>query len=163
VTSESKRRRLPGRPLLVALVLGAGIFAALKLWPHGSATTGGAARATAPVRVTFVTAKTNDFPVYLNGLGTVQPYQTVTLRSRVDGQVMKVGFRQGQMVKEGQVLVQIDPRPYQAALEQAKAKKAQDEATLHNAKLDLRRYQTLVSREAGSRSNWTPSRRPWAN
>jgi membrane fusion protein, multidrug efflux system len=151
VTPDSKKPRPLGRLLLLVLLLGAGAFAALKLWSYGTSTTERTARAPAPVPVTFATATTADFPVYLNGLGTVQPYQTVTLRSRVDGQVMKVGFRQGQMVKEGQVLVQIDPRPYQAALEQAKAKKAQDEATLHNAKLDLQRYQTLVSRDAGSR------------
>jgi len=63
-----------------------------------------------------------DFPIYLNGLGTVQPFDTVTVRSRVDGQVTDVGFKQGQMITEGQVLVQIDPRPYQAALDQAIAK-----------------------------------------
>lgn len=150
---EPKRRQPLARLLIVvALALGAGSLGALNLRaPHGSLTTGRTDRAAAPVPVTTSTVKAADFPVYLNGLGTVQPYQTVTLRSRVDGQVMKVGFRQGQMVKEGQVLVQIDPRPYQAALEQAKAKKAQDEATLHNARLDLQRYQTLVSRDAGSR------------
>ena len=80
----------------------------------------------APVPVGVATATSADFPVYLTGLGTVQPYQTVTVRSRVDGEVMKVGFKQGQMVKEGDLLVQIDPRPYQATLEQAQSKKAQD-------------------------------------
>jgi multidrug efflux system membrane fusion protein len=88
-------------------------------------------------------AKTADFPVYLNGLGTVQPFQTVTVRSRVDGQITKVDFRQGRMVKEGDVLVEIDPRPYKAALDQALAKKAQDEANLANAKRDLERYASL--------------------
>ena len=89
--------------------------------------------------------------MYLNGLGTVQPYDTVTVRSRVDGEVIKVGFRQGQMVKEGDVLVEIDPRPYQAALEQAQAKKAQDEANLKNARLDLERYTTLAKQDYASR------------
>src|SRR5207253_6977639 len=86
------------------------------------------AKGPAPIPVTVQTIQNSDFPVYLNGLGTVQPYDTVTVRSRVDGEVIKVGFRQGQMVNEGDLLVQIDPRPYQAALEQAQAKKAQDEA-----------------------------------
>ena len=97
----------------------------------------------APVPVSVVTVQTADFPVYLNGLGTVQPYQTVTVRSRVDGQITKVEFKQGRMVKEGDVLVQIDARPYQAALDQALAKKAQDEANLANAKRDLDRYTSL--------------------
>jgi len=104
-----------------------------------------------PIPATIQTINNSDFPVYLNGLGTVQPYDTVTVRSRVDGQVIKVGFRQGQMVNEGDLLVQIDPRPYQAALEQAQAKKAQDEANLRNAQLDLERYSTLAKQDYASR------------
>jgi membrane fusion protein, multidrug efflux system len=103
----------------------------------------------AAVPVTAETVATSNFPVYLDGLGTVQPYDTVTVRSRVDGQVTKVAFRQGQMVKQGDLLVQIDPRPYQAALEQAQAKKAQDEATLRNAQLDLQRAVVLAKQQAG--------------
>ena len=75
----------------------------------------------------------------------------MTVRSRVDGQVIKVGFRQGQMVKEGDLLVQIDPRPFQAALEKAQAKKAQDEANLKNAQLDLERYSALAKQDYASR------------
>jgi multidrug efflux system membrane fusion protein len=105
----------------------------------------------APIPVTIRPVQNSDFPVYLNGLGTVQPYDTVTVRSRVDGQVIKVNFRQGQMVNEGDLLVQIDPRPYQAALEQAQAKKAQDEANLKNAQLDLKRYSTLAQQEFAPR------------
>lgn len=104
----------------------------------------------ATVPVTAETVATSDFPVYLDGLGTVQPYDTVTVRSRVDGQVTKVAFHQGQMVKQGDLLVQIDPRPYQAALEQAQAKKAQDQATLRNAQLDLQRAVVLAKQQAGS-------------
>ncbi|MGB7259958.1 MAG: efflux RND transporter periplasmic adaptor subunit, partial [Pseudolabrys sp.] len=103
------------------------------------------------IPVTVSTVQNSDFPVYLNGLGTVQPYDTVTVRSRVDGQVVKVEFRQGQMVNEGDLLVQIDPRPYQAALEQAQAKKGQDEANLKNAQLDLKRYSTLAENDFASR------------
>lgn len=102
------------------------------------------------IPVTAETVTTSDFPVYLDGLGTVQPYDTVTVRSRVDGQVTKVAFKQGQMVKQGDLLVQIDPRPYQAALEQAQAKKAQDEATLRNDQLDLQRATVLAKQQAGS-------------
>jgi multidrug efflux system membrane fusion protein len=103
----------------------------------------GAGTGSAPIPVTMAIVERADFPVYLNGLGTVQPFQTVTVRSRVDGQITKVDFRQGRMVKEGDVLVEIDPRPYKSALDQALAKKAQDEANLANAKHDLERYTSL--------------------
>ena len=105
----------------------------------------------APVPVGVAAVTSADFPVYLTGLGTVQPYQTVTVRSRVDGEVMKVGFKQGQMVKEGDLLVQIDPRPYQATLEQAQSKKAQDEATLKDAQLNLQRFASLARQDFASR------------
>jgi membrane fusion protein, multidrug efflux system len=109
------------------------------------------AKGPAPVSVTMQPIQNADFPVYLNGLGTVQPYRTVTVRSQVDGQVIKVEFRQGQMVNEGDLLVQIDPRPFQAALEMAQAKKAQDEANLKNAQLDLERYSQLAKQDYASR------------
>jgi membrane fusion protein, multidrug efflux system len=114
-----------------------------------TAATGGNKLPAIPVTVAPVI--TADFPVYLNGLGTVEPYDTVTVRSRVDGEVTKVAFRQGQMVDEGDILVQIDPRPYQAALDQALAKKAQDEANLKNAQLNLERYSTLAKQDFASR------------
>jgi membrane fusion protein, multidrug efflux system len=95
----------------------------------------------APVHVAVV--ETRSFPVILNGLGTVQATNTVTVRSRVDGQIEKVGFEEGQMVREGDLLVQIDPAPFQAALNQATAKLAQDEASLTNAKQDLERTAVL--------------------
>ena len=106
------------------------------------------------VPVSVAQVRTADFPVYLNGLGTVQPYDTVTVRSRVDGEVTKVDFKQGQMVEEGALLVQIDPRPYQAALDQAIAKKAQDEASLKDAQLNLARYGALASQEFASRQQF---------
>jgi membrane fusion protein, multidrug efflux system len=97
----------------------------------------------APVPVTIAPVVKADFPVYLNGLGTVQGFNTVLVRTRVDGQIDKVAFKEGQMVNQGDLLVEIDPRPYQATLDQAKAKKAQDEANLANANLDLQRYTKL--------------------
>jgi membrane fusion protein, multidrug efflux system len=96
-----------------------------------------------PIRVTIAPVEKTDFPVYLTGLGTVQGFNTVLVRTRVDGQIDKVAFKEGQLVKEGDLLVEIDPRPYQATLDQAKAKKAQDEANLANANLDLQRYTKL--------------------
>ena len=89
-------------------------------------------------------SKRRDFPVYLNGLGTVQPTYNVTVRSRVDGQIEKVAFAEGQMVREGDLLVQIDAAPFQAALNQAIAKLAQDQASLNNARQDLERTSTLA-------------------
>ena len=113
--------------------------------------TAGQGGGSAPIPVTVVRVQKTDFPVYLNGLGTVQPYDTVTVRSRVDGQIIKVAFRQGQMVKEGDTLVQIDPRPYQAALDQVVSKKDQDEANLKNAKLNLDRYVSLAQKDYASK------------
>jgi multidrug efflux system membrane fusion protein len=81
--------------------------------------------------------------VYLTGLGTVQGFNTVLVRTRVDGQIDKVAFKEGQMVNQGDLLVEIDPRPYQATLDQAKAKKVQDEANIANANLDLQRFTKL--------------------
>jgi membrane fusion protein, multidrug efflux system len=112
-----------------------------------NATTG----ASAAVPVTVAAAERTDFPVYLNGLGTVQPFNTVTVRSRVDGQITKVEFQQGRMVKQGDVLVLVDPRPYQAALTQALSKKAQDEANLKNAQLNLDRYKSLADKDFASK------------
>ena len=81
--------------------------------------------------------------MYLTGLGTVQGFNTVVVRTRVDGQVDQIAFKEGQLVNQGDLLAEIDPRPFQAALAQAKAKKAQDEANLANANLDLQRYTKL--------------------
>jgi membrane fusion protein, multidrug efflux system len=98
----------------------------------------------APITVSVTAAKRADFPLILGGLGQVQAYNTVVVRARVDGQIEKIAFKEGQMVKEGDLLAEIDRRPLQAALDQATAKKAQDEANLSNAKLDLARYATLA-------------------
>jgi multidrug efflux system membrane fusion protein len=95
------------------------------------------------VRVTTAPVEKTDFPVYLTGLGTVQGFNTVLVRTRVDGQIDKIAFKEGQTVNQGDLLVEIDPRPYQATLDQAKAKKDQDEANLANANLDLQRYTKL--------------------
>jgi membrane fusion protein, multidrug efflux system len=104
-----------------------------------------------PVPVSLATVERANFPVLLRGLGTVLPFNTVTVRSRVDGEIVKIAFQEGQTIQQGDLLAQIDSRPYQAALDQAVAKKAQDEATLNNAKLDLQRYSTLAQQEFASR------------
>ena len=95
------------------------------------------------IPVTAGVAKTDDVPVYLTGLGTVQAFNTVTVKVRVDGQLNSVTFTEGQDVKTNDVLAQIDPRPFQAALDQAKATQAKDEAQLANARLDLTRFVDL--------------------
>ena len=86
--------------------------------------------------------------VYLNGLGTVTALKTVTVRTQVDGRLIAVAFEEGQLVQEGQLLAQIDPRPFQVQLEQAEGQLARDEATLKNAQVDLQRYQALVVTDA---------------
>ncbi|MEZ0172637.1 efflux RND transporter periplasmic adaptor subunit [Microvirga sp. TS319] len=104
-----------------------------------------------PAPVQVAAAAHSKVPIYTIGLGSVQAYNTVTVRSRVDGEIQKIAFEEGQMVKEGDLLVQIDPRPFQAMLDQAVAKKAQDEAQLANAKLDLARYNELATRSFASK------------
>src|SRR5208282_4207643 len=103
-----------------------------------------AANASKPAVVSVAAATRADYPVFIDGLGQVQAENTVTVRTRVDGQIVKIAFAEGQMVKAGDLLAQIDPRPFRAALDQAKAKQAQDQATLANARLDLQRYSTLA-------------------
>jgi membrane fusion protein, multidrug efflux system len=135
--------------LLVVVAAGFGLWhwlgspAAAKLEPV----------APAGVPVDAVAAVRKDVPVYLSGLGTVQAFNTVTIHSRVDGEIVKIAFTEGQDVKTGDLLAQIDPRPLQAALDQAKAKLAQDEAQLENAKLDLARYEALGQKEFASRQS----------
>jgi multidrug efflux system membrane fusion protein len=102
-----------------------------------------ASPAAKPVPVTIASVENADFPAYLFGLGSVQGLNTVVVRTRVDGQIDKIAFQEGQLVKQGDILAEIDPRPYQAAFDQAVAKKAGDESHLANAKLDLHRYVTL--------------------
>ncbi|MGE3798483.1 MAG: efflux RND transporter periplasmic adaptor subunit, partial [Thermomicrobiales bacterium] len=101
------------------------------------------ARPTIPIHATTVTR--GDFPITLYGLGTAQAWNSVTVRSRVDGQVEKIAFEEGKPVKAGDVLVELDARPFQAALDQATAKIAQDQANLASAEADLARTRTLVA------------------
>ncbi|HEX9448585.1 MAG TPA: efflux RND transporter periplasmic adaptor subunit, partial [Dongiaceae bacterium] len=110
---------------------------------QASATNNAQKSARNAIRVTIAPVQKTDFPVYYTGLGTVQGFNTVLVRTRVDGQIDKVAFKEGQLVNAGDLLVEIDPRPYQATLDQAKAKKAQDEANLANANLDLQRFTKL--------------------
>jgi membrane fusion protein, multidrug efflux system len=95
------------------------------------------------VPVVVATAHKGDLPVYFNGLGTVTAFNTVTVKSRVDGQIVKINFTEGQNVKEGDALIEIDPRPYQVQLEQAEGQLAKDQAQLRDVQADYERYQLL--------------------
>lgn len=103
-----------------------------------------------PVPVVAGVVKQKNVPIYLDGLGTVQAFNTVSVKVRVDGQLKKVAFTEGQDVRAGDLLAQIDPAPFQTALEQAVAKKAQDEATLANGRLDLKRETDLFAAKVDS-------------
>src|SRR5579872_3156228 len=130
--------------LLVLAVAGLGYFGWQRFHGEDQQAAANKARATRnAVRVSAVPVEKSDIPVYLTSLGTVQAFNTVVVRSRVDGQIDKIAFTEGQLVNQGDLLAQIDPRPYQAALDQAKAKKEQDEANLANTNLDLQRFLKL--------------------
>jgi multidrug efflux system membrane fusion protein len=106
------------------------------------------AAASAPVPVVAAAARVGDIPVYLTGLGSVTALNTAAVKSRVDGQLFRIDFREGQTVKEGQVLAELDPRPFQVQLMQAEGQKAKDEAALQNARVDLNRYEVLMKEDA---------------
>src|SRR5438445_10916244 len=133
------------RWILLIGALAAGGYFGWQRFHVGNQVAGNAAKGPArpAVRVTTAPVQKADFPAYLTGLGTVQGFNTVQVRTRVDGQIDKIAFTEGQIVNQGDLLVEIDPRPFQAALDQAKAKKAQDEANLANANLDLQRFTKL--------------------
>src|SRR6476660_2035371 len=143
------KSRTIGWVLLIAAVAAVGYFGWQRFYgPNPGAKTENAQKSASstsgvPVRVTIAPVEKADFPVYLTGLGTVQGFNTVVVRTRVDGQIDKIAFQEGQLVKQGDLLAEIDPRPFRAALDQAKAKKAQDEANLANANLDLQRFPNL--------------------
>jgi len=133
--------------LLIAVVAAAGYFGWQRFYgSEATARAEAAQKATShkpAIPVSISDVEKADFPVYLTGLGTVQAFNTVVVRTRVDGQIDKIAFQEGQTVAKGDLLAEIDPRPFQATLDQAKAKKVQDEANLANANLDLQRYTRL--------------------
>ena len=136
------------------LVLGVAAIAlaavALVNW-SGSPASKAAPRGGDDVMAKTAQAERRDMPIYLQGLGTVQAFYTVTVTSRVDGELQKVGFTEGQAVKKGDLLAQIDPRPYQAAYDQAVAAKGKDSAQLSNARADLQRYAVLAPQDLASK------------
>jgi multidrug efflux pump subunit AcrA (membrane-fusion protein) len=149
------------RLILLLLVIAAGggaywYFAVRE--PAAVAAANAARRGAGVTPVLVVPAETRDVPVYLDGLGTVQASQSVTMKPQVDGRLIEVNFTEGQEVKAGQVLARIDPRAYQAAMDQAMAKKAQDQANLANAKLDVARYAKLQANAYSSAQQYDTAR-----
>ena len=146
----SRLRRHPyalGAIALLIVVVGVGALALSGAWRSTAGAQGGAP---APPRVPVVAAaaRTRDVGVYLNGLGAVTPLNTVTVRSRVDGELIAVRFQEGQIVSRGELLAEIDPRPFEAQLTQFEGQLERDQALLDNARLDLKRFQELVKTDA---------------
>ncbi len=134
--------------LLAAFVV---LSAGAALWFGGRSSPAAAPPPVAPAPVGASRAVRAEFPIYLFGLGNVQAFNSVTVRAQIDGQITEVAFKEGQEVKAGDVLVRIDPRGYQATLDQALAKKAQDQAQLDNARHDFQRYSVLLQQNSVAR------------
>ena len=135
------------RSLRIALVLVIFVSVIAYLTLHNG-TKAAHPTAPAPIPVVTATVKAGDQPIYLTGLGSVVGYKTVTLRTRVDGELMRVAVSEGQMVSVGDLIAEIDPRPFQVQLEQAEGQKERDVASLENAKLDAERYRILYSQDS---------------
>jgi multidrug efflux system membrane fusion protein len=153
-------KRSSGKGWIWLLVLVAAAAVAYYYWPKGEAAQAGTAPAEGkgsgkkggrggglPPVVT-VKATRGNIGVYLDGLGNVTPIYTVTIKTRVDGQLMDVKYKEGDLVQKGAPLIEIDPRPYKVALEQAEGQQARDQALLDNARVDMARYQTLLAQNA---------------
>ncbi|MFL5267068.1 MAG: MdtA/MuxA family multidrug efflux RND transporter periplasmic adaptor subunit [Stellaceae bacterium] len=146
--TPTRRSRI--RPFLWFLLIIAVVGAAVWYFPRTVEQPKNAGRSPpgAPVPVVAAAVEKGDMPVALNQLGTVTPLAMVTVKTQISGYLTQVAFKEGQMVTQGEFLAQIDPRPYQVALEQAQAQLAKDQALLKNAQLDLQRYNTLVAQNS---------------
>src|SRR5712671_1402195 len=157
---EEHRAPPPGRPpprrrgllrylILLLVVLALILWLVFRSGPQAPQT--GRFQSGGPMPVGTATVAKGDMPVTLSGLGTVTPLAMVTVKTQINGQLVEVAFKEGQMVNKGDFLAQIDPRPYQVALQQAEAQLAQDQALLKNAEIDLARYKTLVAQNSVAR------------
>jgi membrane fusion protein, multidrug efflux system len=147
IASRLRRHPYALGSIALLIVIGGGILA---LPGSRRSTAGAQGGVSAPPRVSVVVAaaRTRDVGVYLNGLGAVTPLNTVTVRSRVDGELIAVRFQEGQIVSSGALLAEIDPRPFEAQLTQFEGQLERDQALLDNARLDLKRFQVLVTTDA---------------
>src|SRR2546421_2659358 len=157
---EEHRAPPPGRPpprrrgllrylILLLVVLALILWLVFRSGPQAPQT--GRFQSGGPMPVGTATVAKGDMPVTLSGLGTVTPLAMVTVKTQINGQLVEVAFKEGQMVKKGDFLAQIDPRPYQVALAQAEAQLAKDQAALKNAQVDLQRYRTLLAQNSIAR------------
>src|SRR5712671_2404387 len=159
---ETERSRGPGGPpprsrlrvplrygILLLIVIALVLWLVLRSGPQAPTT--GRFQSGGPTPVGAAAVEKGDMPVTLSGLGTVTPLAMVTIRTQINGQLIEVAFKEGQMVNKGDFLAQIDPRPYQVALEQAQGQLAKDQAVLKNSELDLTRYKTLVAQNSVAR------------
>lgn len=150
--ADTARRPKPKRSRIIIAVCGvvilAGVWIERGKLGFGEKSGGQPTASSEGVPVTLAAARKGDFQIYLDALGTVQALNTVTVRSQVTGRITKIGFTQGQMVNEGDLLAQIDPQPFQAALDQAKGQLARDQALQHGAEVDLARYQAMIPQKA---------------
>src|SRR6267142_497236 len=136
-----------GSIALLIVMVGGGILALSGPWRSTAGAQGGVP-ASPRVPVAMALARTRNMSVYLNGLGAVTPLNTVTVKSRVDGELIAVRFQEGQIVSRGELLAEIDPRPFEAQLTQFEGQLERDQALLDNARLDLTRFQELVKTDA---------------
>src|SRR6516162_6043251 len=144
----ARRSRLRWLVWLLVIVAIVGLAVWYFPRPNNQPPPSGRTQAGTPVPVGVSPVQKGDMPVVLNQLGTVTPLATVTVKTQINGYLTEVAFQEGQMVKKGDFLAQIDPRPYQVALEQAQAQLAKDQASLGDAELDLKRYNTLVAQNS---------------
>jgi membrane fusion protein, multidrug efflux system len=149
-----RTRRTARRSRLIyislAVLAAAAVVAGVTIWSHGKTKQ---VAGPPPVPVTVTETAQHDVPIYYDALGTVQAFNTVAIRAQVNGQIVSVDFRQGQEVKQGDVLAKIDPAPFQATLDQAVARKADDQAQLVDANKDLARYTTGVTKNFETQQN----------